>query len=206
MARHNNTYSRVVAWLKVLLPVIALALLSTMFLISRSIDPTRAIPFAKVDVEGLANDQRISGPNYSGVTQDGAAITFSAKTARPTLGDPNRFTASELLARIETPDGASLDIQAASAIFDGTANQITLSGGVLLETSTNYTIKGEGLVAALNTTMVETDGKVVAQGPLGSIEAGQAALSRGPEEAAPYLLVFKSGVKLIYVPNEQGSQ
>ncbi len=65
MATYDNTYSRVVAWLKVLLPVIALVLLSTMFLISRTIDPSRAIPFANVDVEGMVRDQRISAPAFS---------------------------------------------------------------------------------------------------------------------------------------------
>ena len=52
-----NTYSTVVSWAKIILPLVALGLLSTLFLFSRTPDPNRAIPFAAVDVEELAREQ-----------------------------------------------------------------------------------------------------------------------------------------------------
>ncbi|MCI2400120.1 hypothetical protein [Aliiroseovarius subalbicans] len=206
MAAHDNTYSRVVAWLKVLLPVIALALLSTMFLISRSIDPTQAITYSGVDVEDLARDQRISGPSFSGVTEDGAAISFHADTARPEGGNMNRVSADQLTARIETPDGALVDIVARTALIDGDKQEVTLSDGVTLATSTDYLIEAEGLTAALDSTRVVTDGPITATGPMGRIVAGEASVIKHDGDATTYLLVFKHGVKLVYTPKGQGSQ
>ena len=46
-----DRYSRMVAIFKVLLPLAALAILSTLFLLSRTIDPTTTIPFADQDFE-----------------------------------------------------------------------------------------------------------------------------------------------------------
>ncbi len=53
MATYDNTYSRVVAWLKILLPLLALAILSTLFLVARTIDPAQNIPYADVDIDEL---------------------------------------------------------------------------------------------------------------------------------------------------------
>ena len=53
MARplRDNLHSRLVRVLKIALPLIALLLLSTLFLFSRKINPEDAIPYASVDVD-----------------------------------------------------------------------------------------------------------------------------------------------------------
>ncbi len=200
MAKHDNAYSRFIAWLKVLLPVFALMLLSTMFLISRGIDPSRSLTYADVDIEELARDQRITGPRFSGVTSDGAAISFSAESAQPDPDNPTIYTASDLKAQIATPDGGTIDIQAALAYVNGETNQLELSGGISLYTSTDYSIRTEGLRASMDQTSISSVGPVTAEGPAGLISAGQIDLIRQEGEVGTYLLVFKNGVKLVYVP------
>ena len=67
----DNLHSRLVAILKVALPLIALALLSTLFLFSRKIDPEDAIPYATVDVEDRLRDATAlatAGPDNTRVT------------------------------------------------------------------------------------------------------------------------------------------
>ena len=49
MARVDR-HTRLVGWLKVALPLTALAILSTLFLVARRIDPEAALPYAEVDV------------------------------------------------------------------------------------------------------------------------------------------------------------
>ncbi|MBL9052753.1 MAG: hypothetical protein JNN02_03385, partial [Tabrizicola sp.] len=46
----TDAHTRVVTWLKVLLPLAALAILSTLFLLADQINPDDALPFAEVDV------------------------------------------------------------------------------------------------------------------------------------------------------------
>ncbi len=205
MPAYNNSYSRMIAWLKVLLPLIALGLLSTMFLISRTIDPTKSLTYARVDLDAVMREQKISRPSFSSVTRDGAAITFSADSARPE-NDANRYSVKHMNATIETPDGATIDITAADALIDGSENKIDLTGGVKLVTSTNYTIHTPGLAAAMDATHIQSKGRITAEGPLGNLSAGQATITQTPPNSGTYLLVFQDGVKLIYDPPEKGGE
>ena len=50
----DNVHSRVVGWLKILLPLAALALLSTLFLFSRGSDPTANLPFSETELNEIA--------------------------------------------------------------------------------------------------------------------------------------------------------
>ncbi|WP_371170106.1 LPS export ABC transporter periplasmic protein LptC [Aliiroseovarius sp. 2305UL8-7] len=204
MNRSDTRYSRFVAWLKVLLPVSALALLSTMFLISKSVDPTTALSYARVNLEELTGSQRIDSPKFSSVTEDGAAISFSAKSAVPDSNTPNLFTADVLAARIETPDGGAVDIDAAKAVIDGSSNRVDLSGGVTLVTSTDYEIATDGLTTAMDATYAKSNGPVEASGPMGDMTAGTAEITKQGDGPSTYLLVFKDGVKLVYQPQTEG--
>ena len=57
-----DRYSRMVTFLKVLLPLAALALLSTLFLISRGINTKATIPFAAHEIEERMRGQQITAP------------------------------------------------------------------------------------------------------------------------------------------------
>ncbi|PHQ99049.1 MAG: hypothetical protein COB39_05900 [Marinosulfonomonas sp.] len=197
---YDNSYSRFVALTKVILPIIALGILSTLFLFSRNIDPTQSIPYADVDVEGLAREQGIGAPNYAGVTEDGAAISITAKSARPSQDNAKIVTATGLTAIIEDAMDGRIEIIADDGVIDTDQQFVTLQGGVQILTSTGYIINTAGVTAALNETSVVTDGRITAEGPLGTLNAGQMTLEtqKGPDGS--HLLVFKGGVKLIYDP------
>ena len=205
MASYDNTHSRLVAWLKIGLPLVALAILSTLFLIPEAIDPSRAIPYAKIDANELARDQRISAPHFSGVTSDGSAITLSADSARPDQVDPQVASAEKLKASIETSSGTKIEIVAATGVTDTTHQIAALSGGVKLTTSTGYQIGTNNLQARLDTTEITAVNPVTAETPMGTVQAGNMLLTQQTEapEGQGYLLVFKGGVKLVYKPGRK---
>ncbi len=200
MIAYDNNYSRFVAYTKVILPIIALGILSTLFLFSRNIDPTRSIPFADVDVNELAREQRVGAPNYAGVTDDGAAISITATTARPLEGNSKVISATDVTAIIEDRTGGRIDMTARDGVIDSEQQQVTLSGGVEILTSTGFIINTPGLIAALDETSIISDGRITATGPLGSLTAGQMVLEKQNSAEDAHLLVFKGGVKLIYDP------
>ncbi len=200
MIAYDNNYSRFVAYTKVILPIIALGILSTLFLFSRNIDPTQSIPFADIDVEQLAREQRIGAPNYAGVTEDGSAISITATTARPLEGNAQVIAATDVTTIIEDATGGRIDISASSGRIDSAQQQVTLDGGVQILTSTGFIINTSGLTAALDVTAIASDGHITATGPLGSLTAGQMVLEKQNNTDDTHLLVFKGGVKLIYDP------
>lgn len=208
MAARDKFRSRLVAWLKILLPLAALGILSTLFLFSRTIDPTRAIPYAKVDVKKLAREPQITAPNYAGVTADGTAISVTAAKAKPGTGGTQGASASDVTATLEGTDGKITTADAAEGTIDPAGGVMTLIGGVTINTPAGYNIDTEALTLLLNRTHLQSAGAVTAEGPLGRIEAGSMVLDRagGPaDKKAPYVLVFNGGVKLVYQPAKKGN-
>lgn len=199
MAVRDNIHSRVVFWLKIVLPLLALVILSTLFLFSRRIDTDAALPYAEVDVEDLARNQRLTAPEYSGVTADGAAIMVRAGVARPGAGG-GAATAETVRATIETPGGLGISLDAGQGTLDGDAGRLILSGEVEIVTSTGYRVTAARLDSALDRTELHSDGAVHAEAPFGAIDAGGLQIRHEDAGIPGYLMVFSDGVKLLYQP------
>lgn len=198
-ARSDNFHSGLVLWLKIVLPLAALAMLATLFLLGRTIRPEDAIPYATVDVESRLREPRLTQPEYAGVTSDGAALTIKAAEARPgTPGSTDAGSAEALSALLETPDGGTAALMAGAGRLDSAGGQAVLSDGVSLTTSTGYRLTMPGAVLGLGQTDVTSQGAVLASGPLGRVEAG--AMHIGQDATGAYILDFTQGVRLIYQP------
>lgn len=199
MARFDNRYSRFVALAKVVLPLASLAILATLFLFSRGRDIDSAIPYAKVDLETLAREQRLEAPSYATVTKDGAALEISAEIVRPDLSEPDVINSNGVKAMLRMPDNGAVALKAENGVIDGPSKIAELSGHVEVETSSGYVITSDRVATLLNISKIESPGEVSADGPAGSLSAGAMEISQD-SESGDYLLVFKDGVKLIYQP------
>ncbi|AML50923.1 LPS export ABC transporter periplasmic protein LptC [Falsihalocynthiibacter arcticus] len=194
----NNTYSTFIFWAKITLPLLALALLSTVFLLARPIDPGNAIPFAKVNVEELAREKGISAPNYSGITRDGTTISISANSAKPQPnGDRSTITTEGFNAEFELPEGAIVTLESETGVINTDTQSARLEGNVRVVSSVGYVVRSEQVDASISDARFSSTVPISAVGPGGKITAGSMELVRRNEN---YLLVFKDGVKLIYDP------
>ena len=200
-ARYDR-YSRLVAWLKIILPLLALGILSTLFLVARTIDPAQNIPFADVDIDELTREQRIMRPNYSSVTESGAAISVSAASARPEFTNPQRIRAENIVARIDLPSGERVDIDAEGAVLDSSSSDTTLDGGVVVTTSDGFILRTELLQVNLDSSRVHAPAEIQVDSPLGQLIAGEFTMTGDGGGDAPFLLHFKNRVRLIYDPTE----
>ncbi|MFV0361047.1 hypothetical protein [Tropicimonas sp.] len=202
MAARDNLHSRVVAWLKVILPLTALALLSTLFLIARSNDPGGKLPFSERDLAQMARQQRVDEPRFAGVMRDGRRIEISARSAMPRGGDLNVVDAEEFRGSLDTGDASRLDVSALGGTLVADSSRATLRGAVEVVTSTGYTIRSDEMETALDRIDLISPGPVVAEGPLGRIAAGRMDVAPGAAENE-VSVAFKGGVRLLYVPPSQ---
>lgn len=186
--------SRLVRWAKVILPLIALGLLSTLFLIARQPGDPATIPFAELDK--LATEQGISAPRISGMTDDGSVITITAKSARPD-GDTLTITAPAL--NLISASGSTLAITAGEGLLDQTTRTAELRGLARLETSTGYKMETAGLRADLRSGVVTSLGPLEVQAPFGAVTAGAVTFT-GSTEGDNQRMDFTQGVKLVYLP------
>jgi len=200
----DNRYSRFIVWAKIILPLIGLAILSSLFLFSQSKKPG-SVPGLSIDeTKTFADKEHITGPRFAGMTPSGIAIQLSASEASPRPGETGAFDASDLKANIAFPDGKQLNITAKTGRVNANDQMAELVGGILLQTSTGYVAKTAGIRIALDRLDVRSLGPITASGSFGNISAGQMVLTMQPSEvkgASPgYVLVFNNHVKLLYQP------
>lgn len=189
--------SRVVAWLRVLLPLAALALLATLFLWSDRPDPELAIPYAEGDAGVVDGPPRITAPTWAGVTRDGARVSLSAASASPDAASGS--SVADMRLDWTGPDGLQARATAPEAVMDATA--ITLGGGVAVSLSSGWSLLARTLSAARDRSDITAAGGVEVEAPFGHITAEQARLHH-PEGATGggEVLDFTGGVRLIYQP------
>ena len=199
MSSGDNFHSQLVGWSKILLPLVALGLLSTLFLFSRNPGEQPEIPFA--EIEAMAREQRINAPRFSGVTEDGAIIAISAHSAKPDLTRPDTVSIDRMVMRMDNPDGSRIDVTATSGEVDGRAAVARFLGLARLVTSTGYEMETNGLIAELNTGLVTSNGLLEIRAPFGELTAGQVTFRVSSDNAAQQML-FTEGVRLIYRPQD----
>ncbi|MDP5307073.1 hypothetical protein [Paracoccus spongiarum] len=192
--------TRIVRWLRVLLPLIALAMLSTMFLFSRQPGTAPQIPYTEVDAEAMAREPRVVAPQYSGVTGDGAELSLTARSAAPAR-DGRDGAASDLHLDWRRPDGLRAELTAPDVGIGDDA--ITLRGGVRMGTSSGWVLESPEIEAATDRSLLAARDGIRATAPFGQLSAG--AMELAPAEAsadgaASAVLRFSDGVRLLYQP------
>jgi lipopolysaccharide export system protein LptC len=192
--------TRIVRWLRVLLPLVALTMLSTMFLLSRQSDTESSIPYAEVDAKAAAQDGRIVGPEYMGVTNDGVEMSLRAASATPDNG-ADGGDATDLRLDWKRPDGVTADVVAPKG---GTRDGVvSLDGGVVMTTSTGWQVRTQILQAQTDQSVITADQGIEADAPFGQLRADQMRLAPDEDSDAaqkPAILNFSGGVRLIYQP------
>ena len=198
MATRADGYSRLVTALKIVLPIAALGLLSTLFFFSGQIDPTQSIPYRELDVESIAREQRLSSPSSSGVTDDGSAFALTADRALPDPSDETITRFENLNIELLAPDtGVKTFLSAPNGFTNSTSGETVLSGGTEIRTSDGMLMRTETIRMFLDNNEILSDSEVFATGSFGELTAGSMHIApAGPDQ--DHLAVFNDGVKLIY--------
>jgi lipopolysaccharide export system protein LptC len=196
MRRWSDRHTRTVTLLKLILPFVALGILSSLFIFSKQIDPEAAIPYATVDVDDRMREPKMTDAQYAGAAADGSAISISVAVAVPDATNSGG-TAKRVTGRITTKTGDITQIDAAELAYRG--NSAALTGGVAMA-SAGYVLNMAGMDVLLDRVLATSHGQVTGNGPLGNLVAGQMQLTEIDKDSGDYLLVFNSGVHLIYLP------
>jgi lipopolysaccharide export system protein LptC len=199
MAGGDHLYSLWVGRAKIILPLAALALLSTLFLFARNPANNTDIPLAQV-VE-LARDQQLSAPEFSGLTDSGAVLRITARSARPVAGRPDTAAIDDLRIRMENPGGGRLDASGVTGEIDGRDRVMRMGGLVRLETSTGYVMETGGMTLSLDDGTAISDGFLEIRAPMGRLTAGQVTF-RAEDDNTGHQMLFTDGVRLIYSPED----
>lgn len=191
------TRTRIVGWLRVVLPLSALAILSTIFLIGKKpeVDPT--LPYADVTPEELAARPQVTAPSFAGVASDGTEVAMTAQSASPGQGD-GLSTIEKVSLTLKGTDGLVADLVAAQGEMQGT--RLRLAGDVRMTTSTGWSMSSAEFLALLDEGTVSSSHQVDVRAPFGDLTAGGMLLRRLPDGSRDHVLDLNGGVRMVYRP------
>ncbi|MEM6738525.1 MAG: LPS export ABC transporter periplasmic protein LptC [Pseudomonadota bacterium] len=193
MARADNPYSRFVATLKVLLPLAALILLSTLFLLAR-------VPESGLTgriIGEIASDGRMQASTFSAMTEDGP-LTVRADAAVPRAANYAVVDLEGLSAELAVANLRTIHLTSETGRLARPEREAAFSGRVRIETSDGYTIRTEYLRAAFDGAWVQSPGPVTVTGPGIALDAGAMRLTDGDEGETAGRMLFNGGVRLVY--------
>ncbi|WP_299984283.1 hypothetical protein [uncultured Ruegeria sp.] len=195
-----DRHSRWVQFLKVLLPLVAILLLSSVFLLSRSIDTNVSAPFGDQDVDDRLTDQVVSRPDYKGVTRKGEEIRVEARRASQS-GEGGTPTASEVQGRFGLSSGGEITLESNTGMIRPDKGTATFAGEVVITTADGIQVTTDLLNTSLDEIRGDSPGQIDGTGPIGDFTAGRMIFGTEKKDG-PVHILFTDGVKLIYEPQK----
>jgi len=198
MRRRAINYTRFIQLVKVIMPLVAIALLSTVFLFTKNKTLEGGFEFAKADFLALESGMQVTKPRISGSNKQGDTFYFSASVLVPDAPKPEKLTAQNLSGEIRFLDGVTLDLSARAAEMNITDHTIQLSGEALVVFSNGLRATTDHVFADLDNGSLTTDGDVRAVGEMGVIEAGNLRIETiRMEDSEKRMIWFENNVKVV---------
>ncbi|WP_316014398.1 hypothetical protein [Roseobacter sp. HKCCA0434] len=191
--RRGPGYTRFVRWSKILLPLAAVVLLSTIFLIDQDrIDFDEGLLGAVP--EGVDFDEGVLSPRLAGTTSDGTPYAFEAEFALPSEGAYRLQDISGRLERVDDP----VELTAGEGAFDPDTDLLELSGGIDLRTGSGNSISTSiaRIGLADRSLLLPEDVEVRFEG--GELRADSARTGDGAEAD---MIWFEGDVRISIQPN-----
>jgi lipopolysaccharide export system protein LptC len=200
MHRGSGLHSRVVAILKVTLPLVAIALMLSIFIIPSDQATDGKLEFSNTDLGDLGSGPNISNPVFNGTTRGGDVFRFTASAVKPDAIPPTVAEIRNLDGIIEFTDGQTLSVSSEFGDLDVESRTMVLSGDVKLATSEGYRLNGAKVTVDLSDGVVRSSEAIVGEGPVGTLASGSMIVGPAPSDAQQKVFFFGGGVKLRYSP------
>lgn len=186
--------------MKIVLPLVAIAVLSTLFLFAGRPDPQDALIVSDVNVAELADEQRLGRPRFAGLLDGGQALRFTAERAAPLADSTDLFAAEEVALRLTLGPGLEALLDAGTALVDMGAQTADLSGCVMIRRTDGFRLRTPEMTLGLATLSAQSTAVEVI-GPGLTIDAASMEIT------GDAVVHFNGGVRVLYDPQtSQGSR
>jgi len=199
--RSGGSYSRFVAWMKVLLPFFALGLIALIVIWPRlKSEDTFRIGFSSVQLSGSAQPG-VDNARYMGTDENRRPYTITADLARIDDKVDGLIFLETPKADLTLEDGTWLVLTANKGRFFEGRQRLELDGNVNLFHDTGYEIATEHLNMDLKTNIAESKAPVVGHGPFGVLNsAGLKLIDKGR------IIYFTGPAKLVLYPSQNAER
>ena len=193
----DDGYSALVAWLKTLLPIVALGLLSTIFLFSGRVDVTQSLPYTEHNIAEIVREQRITRPYFTGIASNGTEIALSAAYASPQIENAHILEITDLSVVLRSTSDRMVQVTAGRGALDSATQTAQISTNVHIAALPDFWVTTQALDMNLNQGVVFAKGGFQGVTSLGAITAGEMHLQMTADDQQ---IVFLNDVRLVYSP------
>lgn len=202
MSRSDTRYTTFVTTAKIVLPLVAIGLLASLFLISGGPEESQVIPYSEVELTEILQGQRLGTPTYRGTLTDGSDVVVEAERAQPRADNRDIIDAEQIDALLTGATGNRIDLSAGRGSFDQSTQMATGSDGVVMEHSDGYRLETDALTAFIDRFEIATQALLTLTGPGFELQAGRATITRATGEPGTEVLDFTDGVHVLYTGGE----
>ena len=201
--RSVRRYTQLVRWMKVLLPVAALALVALIFLQGRERGSVEDLLSAE-ELARLGAGLRLEEPRFAGVTDGGEPFVVTADWALPDSAMPDRIDLEKPRGEISLSDGRTIVAEARTGQLLRPEETLALSGDVVIERSDGYRVTTEALTIDFGAKTAHAPGAVSGRGPDGEIDAGSFRADARDSGLSEAHIWFENRVRVLFIPSEGG--
>ena len=194
-----DRYSRFVSIFKIMLPSLALIILSVLFLLPDR--RTKIQVFEKIDksVLTVVNKAGINKPSFRGTLSSGSNLELYAHDILPKNKEKSVIEINEIGARLEIDKNNGATAFAKRGIVNIDEKTAELVGAVNVKGFNGIVIEASDLKIFYDKALAKTNSPVFMKGPFGIIEAGSAEFyDMNQKSGFGYVLLFNKGVKMLY--------
>jgi lipopolysaccharide export system protein LptC len=196
--RAGGFHTRLVTVLKIGLPLMAVAMLLSLFLFPGEERAGGGIVFSEADIEALGEGLRISRPVLTGATRDDDPFRFTAETVVPDAAPPTQAAMERLAGTITFVGGQTVQLEAPVAALDLETQVVEATERVTVTSSDGYRLSADRMVLDLVAGTLDAEGAVDGTGPMGTITAETMSVVPAEGRTGPRVFSFGNGVRLVY--------
>jgi lipopolysaccharide export system protein LptC len=199
MASDPGLHSRIVGVLKVGLPLVALGMLASIFLVQTD-RFGGDLSFSRGDIDALGKGLRITNPTFTGTTQGQDRFRFTAALVEPDAAPPERAKITTLAGEVALNNGPVVELEADSGDLHIPTERLDVAGNVRIRTSEGYRMAAEQATLDLRAGSLIAGNAVETTGPLGRIDSGSLTIQPAAASGEARRFSFGNGVRLVYDP------
>ena len=195
----DDKYSTLVTIFKVILPCLALIILSALFLLPDNRTKIQALNTIDKSTLNIVKKAGINKPSFRGTLASGSNLELYATEIMTKNNDKNIIEINEISARLGLTKKNWATASAKKGLVNISEQTAEMVGKVTVKGSNGILIETSDLKVFYAKSLVKTEGAVFMKGPFGTIKAGSAEFyDMNQNSGIGYVLLFNKGVKMQY--------
>lgn len=188
----SKRHSSRVRIMKLIFPVLALAVVVVLMTWKSDNIPVAPVPRADISPETVTQNELVN-PKFQSEDKDGQPYTITADKATQNAGDMDTLQLQKPVADMTLKSGGWVSLKAIGGTYQQSTGNLNLNEDVLIRHDSGYEIHAEKMNIDVKTQKVTSDSLVTGQGPAGDISASGLSVDGNSKT-----VIFTGPAKIIF--------